>query len=142
MQKYIHEMDKLPELFDKLSYESLKFWASYTAMMFEFDDEEMFSKFWDFLLHYLRISDTVFKYSKKKYLVILEETTLKWALLLNDRLREKIEEKWFGYKFHCSAVQGNFIDEIPALEKTLKKRLKKAKECGSTDCVHTLSCMD
>jgi len=140
--KYIHKIDQLPELFEKLTYESWKFGASYTAMMFDVNQKSRLFEFWDFLLHYLRISDTVFYYQKTKLLVILEETTLRWALILNEKLREKIKKKWFKYKFYCSSVQWNFIDDSKSLEKALKKRIKKAKECWTTECVHSLSCVN
>lgn len=139
--KYIHKIEELPDLFEKLTYESEKFGASYSAMMFDVNQKSRLNTFWDFLLHYLRISDTVFVYSKTKLLVILEETTLRWALLLNEKLREKIKEKWFKYKYDCSAIQGDFIEDAKALEKALKKRLKKAKECPDNGCAHSLSCM-
>ena len=141
MQKYIHKIEKLPELFDKLSYETEKFGASYTALMFELRNKDKLNEFWKFLLHYLRISDTVFKYSNTKLIVILEETTIRWAILLNEKLREKIEEKWFKYNFYCSATQWDFLEHSDELLKALKKRIKIARDCDSTDCIHSLSCM-
>lgn len=142
MQKYIHSIEKLKELFDKINYESQHFWATYTWMMFELKNPELLNTFWEFLLHYLRISDTVFYYSENRILLILEETTLRWAILLNEKLREKIKEKWFSFDFYSAAVQWNFIDDIKALEKSLKKRLKKAKEDNTQDCIYSLSNID
>lgn len=142
MQKYINEMSKFPELFEKLNYESEKFWATYTAILIDVIKKERMPNFWDFLLKHLRISDTIFVYSKTKMLVILEETTLRWALLLNDMLREKIKEKWFKYKYYCSAAQWDFQEDYKSMEKALKKRLKKAKEFKTTDCVYSLSYVD
>gem|GEM_PF-6269061 len=46
-------------------------------MMFEIKDSSRLNEFQDFLLKYIRISDTVFAYSSNKILVILEETTLR-----------------------------------------------------------------
>ena len=142
MLKYIHDIENLPELFDKIKYETEKYGASYTAMIFHLDDESGLNEFGEFLLKYLRISDTLFTYSKHKLLVILEETTLRGALILNERLREKIEEKWFKYDYYCAAVQGEFIDDVEKLKKRLKKRLKKAHECKAKECVYSLSCID
>ena len=141
MQKYIHKIDKLPELFDKLSYETKKFGASYTAVMFELHNKNRLNEFWEFLLHYLRISDTVFKYSETRLVVVLEETSIRWAILLNDKLRDKIDEKWFKYHFFCSAIQWDFLEDSDELLKALKKRIKISKNCDSNECIHSLSCM-
>lgn len=142
MLKYIHNIDSFKELFDKIKFHSEKYGASYTAMMFYLDDENRLNEFWEFLLKYLRISDTVYKYSKHKILVILEETSIRWATILNERLRDKIEEKWFKYDYYCSAIQWEFMDSEQALFKNLKKRIKKALECNTKKCVSELSCMD
>lgn len=142
MYKHIHQMSDFPELFEKLNYESEKFWATYTAIMFDVMKKERLQSFSEFLLLHLRISDNIFIYSKTKVMVILEETTLRGALLLNDMLREKINEKWFKYKYYCSAAQWDFQETYISLEKTLKKRLKKAKEFKTTDCVYSLSYVD
>lgn len=139
MQKYIHEMSEFPELFEKLSFESEKFGATYTAIMFEIINHEKYVDFWNFLLKELRISDTIFSYSETKILVILEETTLRWALLLNNELREEIEDRWYKFKFFCSATQWNFIDNNMSLEKTLEKKLSKAKKLKTKECVYSLS---
>lgn len=142
MQKYIKQMDLFQELFEKLSYESETFWATYTALMIDLLDETKMEDFWGFLLKHLRISDSIFYYSSTQYIVILEETTLRWAIILNDKLREKILEKWLDYNFYCSATQWNFIDNDELLKKTLKKRLNKAKRLKTKECVYTLSNLD
>lgn len=139
MIKYIHDLKELPDLFEKLKYETERYGASYTAMLFDLNDPSYYDEFWEFLLKYLRISDTVFTFSKKKILVILEETTVRWALILNNRLREKIKEKWFTYEFHCAAVQGNFISNVDKLKRKLKKRIDKAKEMKTNECIFTLT---
>ena len=142
MQKYTHKIEAFSELFEKIKFEMEKYWATYTAIMFKVEDKTRLNAFQDFLLKYLRISDTVFSYSASKILIILEETTIRWALILNERLREKINEKWFKYDYYCAAIQGDFIDSDEKLIKSLKKRLKKAEECNATECVHSLSCED
>jgi len=142
MQKYIHKMSELPELFEKLNFESEKFGATYTAIMFEIINSEKYIDFWKFLLKELRISDTIFSYSKTKILVILEETTLRWALLLNNELRKEIEDIWYKFKFYCSATQWNFIDNDMSLEKTLEKKLSKAKKLKTKECIYSLSSVD
>lgn len=139
MQKYINEMSNFPELFEKLNYATEKFDATFTVVMIDVIKKERTPSFTDFLLKHLRISDNIFLYSKTKFLIILEETTLRWALLLNDMLRVKIKEKWFKYKYYCSAAQWNFQESHNSMIKTLNKRLKKAKEFKTTDCVHSLS---
>lgn len=141
MLRHINNIEDLPELFEKLKYETNKYWASYTAMLFDIKDERHHDDFWKFLLKHLRISDTIFMYGRKKYIVILEETTQRWAILLNDKLRDKINEKWFNYDYFCSSIQWDSIDDIEKLKKRLKKRLKKAKECNTKDCVYSLSHM-
>jgi hypothetical protein len=45
MQKYIHKMSELPELFEKLNFESEKFGATYTAIMFEIINSEKYIDF-------------------------------------------------------------------------------------------------
>ena len=142
MQKYIHKIMDFFELFEKIKFETEKYGATYSAMMFEVKDESRINEFQEFLLKYIRISDTVFSYKESKVLLILEETTIRWALLLNERLREKIDQKWFKYDYYCAAIQWDFIDSDEKLIKSLKKRLKKARECNATDCVHSLSCED
>ena len=142
MQKYIHEIKHFPELFEKIAFEMEKFWASYTAIMFELKNDSKLDEFEKFLLKYIRISDTVFSYSSSKVLVILEETTLRWAFILDEKLREKIKEKWFKYDFYSAAIQGDFIDNEEKLIKSLKKRLKKAREENSNECIHSLSSAD
>ena len=142
MQKYIHKIMDFFELFEKIKFETEKYWATYSAMMFEIKDESRISEFQKFLLKYIRISDTVFSYKESKVLLILEETTIRWALLLNERLREKIEQKWFKYDYYCAAIQWDFIDSDEKLIKSLKKRLKKAHECSKGECIHSLSCDD
>jgi hypothetical protein len=46
-------------------------------MFFELKDESRLAEFQEFLLKYIRISDTIFTYSKNKVLLILKETTLR-----------------------------------------------------------------
>jgi hypothetical protein len=110
--------------------------------MFEIINSEKYIDFWKFLLKELRISDTIFSYSKTKILVILEETTLRWALLLNNELRKEIEDIWYKFKFYCSATQWNFIDNDMSLEKTLEKKLSKAKKLKTKECIYSLSSVD
>jgi chorismate mutase len=69
----------------------------------------------------------------------LEETTIRWALILNDWLRNKIEKKWFKYDYYCAAIQWDFIDSDEKLLKSLEKRLKIAKDLDSKKCIHNLS---
>jgi len=142
MQKYIHSTERFPELFEKLKYSTEKYGEPYTAIMFKLKDESRLNEFQEFLLKYLRITDTVFNISEKIILIILEETTLRGALSLNEKLREKIAEKWFSHKYYCASMQWDYIDYYQELLKSLKKRLKKAKECKTDDCVHGLSCAD
>ena len=140
--KYIHDLKNFPELFEKLTYETEKFGASYTAMLFEVQDELLFNTFWEFLLHYLRISDTVYKYSDTKYLVVLADTSVRGGLLLNEKLREKIKEKWFKYIYFCGLTQWDFIENHKSLEKALKKRLKIARESKTKEAIYSLSSID
>lgn len=142
MKKYIHDFKEFPPLFEKLAFETAKFGASYTAMMFEIDKNDDLEAFWKFLLKNLRISDTLFYFSENRLLLVLEETTLRWWLVLNQKIREKLSLKWLNFHFYCSAIQWNFIDEKESLFKALKKRLKVAKECATTNCAHSLSCID
>lgn len=139
MQKYIHKIEEFSELFEKIKFETEKYWATYTAIMFKLKDNSRLNEFQEFLLKYIRISDTVFSYSKSKVLLILEETTLRWWLIFNEKLREKINEKWFKYDYYCAAIQWDFIDSDEKLIKSLKKRLKKAHETKSNECVYSLS---
>jgi len=139
MQRYIHNLIDFFELFEKLKFEMDRFGSIYTGVLFELKDDSRLNEFGDFLLKYLRISDTVFSVRKDRILVILEETTLRWALLLNEWLKEKIKEKWFKYNYYCSAIQWNFIDSDEKLLKSLKKRLKIAKKQNLKECVHDLS---
>ncbi len=142
MQKYIHKIDNFPETFERIHHEMEDFWATYTAMLFELKDESRLAEFQEFLLKYIRISDRVFTYSKNKVLLILKETTLRWAFILDENLRDKIKEKWFKYDFFCAAIQWDFIDSDEKLIKSLKKRLKKAKEEDASECIHSLSSTD
>jgi len=142
MSKRIQNIKSLWELFEKIKYESEKYWASYTAMMFYVKDTDKIEDFSKFLIKNLRISDTIFSYSKHKILVILEETTIRWAMILNDRLREKIKDKELKHDYHCSAIQWEFIWDLESLTKGLIKRLNKARECNTINCVSELSCMD
>ncbi len=142
MSKRIQNIELFKELFEKIKYESEKYWASYTAMMFYIKDKDKLEDFSKFLLKYLRISDTIYLYSKHKILVILEETTIRWSMILNERLREKIKNKNLSYDYYCSSIQWDFISDVNSLESSLKKRLKKAIECDTKKCVSELSCMD
>jgi len=138
MQKYVHEMEEFPEFFSKLHYWMEKYWAIYSALLFKVKDKTRLNEFREFLLKYLRITDTVFSFSENKVLVILEEATIRWTLLLTENLSEKIKEKWFAYDYYCSAVQWDFIDSEDKLYKALKKRLKIAKEGNIKECVYSL----
>lgn len=142
MLKYIHDISEFPEIFEKLKFQTEKYWAPYVAMLFELKNSSYLYEFSDFLLKYLRISDTVICVSKTKLLVILEETTIRASMILNERLRDKIKEKWFNYDYYCASIQWNFIDSDKALLKALKKRLKKSHECKNRDCISELSYMD
>jgi len=138
MQRYIHNMVDFFELFEKLKFEMEKYGSIYTAMIFELQDKSRLNEFSSFLLKYLRISDTVFSYRENKLLVILEETALRWSLILNNNLREKIENKWFEYNYYCSAIQWDFIDSDEKLLKSLKKRLDIAINNNLKECIHNL----
>jgi GGDEF domain-containing protein len=116
-----------------------KYGSIYTAMLFQIKDESRINEFWDFLLKYLRISDTVFSYRDNKLLVILEETTTRWSMILNESLRERIEKKWFKYDYYCASIQWDFIDSDEKLLKSLNKRLKIAKQLKTKECIHALS---
>ncbi len=139
MQRYIHNQVDFFELFEKLKFEMDEYDSIYTAMIFEIKDEYRLNEFGSFLLKYLRISDTVFTYRKNKLLVILEETTLRGALILNDWIRKKIKNKWFIYDYYCSAIQWNFIASDEKLLKSLEKRLELAHKLESDECIHDLS---
>jgi len=139
MKKYVHKIENFEELFEKIKFEMEKYWAIYTAMIFKLKDESQMKDFEDFLLKCLRISDTVFSLSKNKIMLILEETTIRWAIVLDEKLKEKIIEKSFKYEYYCSAIQWDFIDSEEKLVKSLKKRLKRAKELDSSDCIYSLS---
>jgi hypothetical protein len=77
MQRYIHNTIDFFELFEKLKFEIEKYGSIYTAIIFDVKDESRLNEFGNFLLKYLRISDTVFSYKENKLLVILEETTIR-----------------------------------------------------------------
>ena len=138
MQKYIHKTEELPRLFEKLKYETEKYWAIYSAMLFEIKGEGSIAEFREFILKYVRITDSLFDYSDTKILLILEETTIRWALLLENNLKEKIKDKWFSYNYFCSAIQWDYIETDIKLIKALKKRLKIAKEQNLSECVYNL----
>lgn len=138
MQKYIRNIVNFFELFEKLKFEMDKYGSIYTAMIFELKDKSKMNEFSEFLLKYLRISDTIFSYRDNKVLVILEETTLRWALILNDNLKERIESKWLKYNYYCAAIQWDFIDSDEKLLKSLKKRLDIAINDDIKECVHDL----
>lgn len=142
MNKYVNNMESFPEIFEKIKFTSEKYGSNYTAILFKLKNDSIIHEFQEFLLKYLRISDTVFSYNKTKVLVILEETSIRWAIVLNEKLREKINEKWFKYDYFCAAMQWDFIDSHEKLIKSLNKRLKIAKECSTSKCVHSLSCAD
>lgn len=139
MQRYIHNTVDFFELFEKLKFETEKYGSIYTTMIFKLKDWSRINEFWEFLLKYLRISDTVFSYREDELIVVLEETTLRWALILNEGVRERIDIKWFQYDFHCAAIQWDFIDSDEKLLKSLNKRLEIAVELNTTECVHNLS---
>lgn len=79
-------------------------------------------------MKYIRITDHIFEYSNKKILLILEETTLKWALNLNDILRKQLKKKNHTFNFYSSAIQWDFIEKESKLLKWLLKRLKIAED--------------
>ncbi len=139
MQRYIHNILDFFELFEKLTFSMKKYDTVYSAILFEVKDETRINEFTSFLLKYLRISDTVFAYRKTKILVILEDTTLRWALKLNTELRNKMKEKWFSFDYYCSSIQWNFIDSDEKLLKALRKRLKIAKKKNFKECIYDLS---
>ncbi len=138
MQKYVHSMIDFFELFEKLKFTMDKYGSIYTAILFKLKDPTRLAEFQEFLLKYLRISDTVFSYWQQQVLVILEETSIRWAIILDEQLREKIKEKWFSYNYYCSAIQGNFIDSDEELIKNLKRRLEFAQKINSDECIHNL----
>lgn len=138
MQKYIHKLEDFSKIFDKLSYSMDKYWATYSVMMFEIKDSNRIAEFEDFLLKYIRITDTIFSYSKGTILLLLEETTIRWALLLEENLREKIKDKWFKYDYYSSAVQWDYIEKEKKIYKALKKMLKIAKEDNKKECIYNL----
>jgi len=138
MQKYVHKIDDFEELFKKLSFGSEKYWSIYSAVMFKLEDPSRYREFIEFLLKYIRISDTVFSYSENKVLLILEDTTIRWAIKLCENLSEKIKEKWFTYKYFVSAIQWDYIETEKKLFKSLKKRLKIAKEKNTNECIYSL----
>lgn len=142
MQKYVHKMEEFEELFEKIKYETEKYWAVYTAIVFELKNSSLLEDFQAFLLKHLRISDTIFEYTDSKILVILEETTLRWSLILNERLKSKIEEKSLKFDYYCATIQWDFIDSDEKLLKSLEKRLEKAHSCPENECVYSLSCDD
>ena len=135
MQKYIHKIEDFDELFEKLKYESEKYWAIYSAIMFKLEDSSRLADFQEFLLKYVRISDTIFSIPENKVLLILEDTTIRWALNFVESLSKKIKEKWFTYKYYCSAIQWDYIEKEKQLIKALKKRIKKAKKEKIENCV-------
>ena len=139
MQKYIHNMLQFFELFEKLKYETVEYGSSFTTILFKLKDKSKMEEFQKFLLKYLRLTDTVFLYRDDTLLVILEETTIRWAIRLNESLREKIEEKWFDYDYYCAAIQGEFIDSDEKLLKSLNKRLDISVKLNSKECVYDLS---
>jgi PleD family two-component response regulator len=111
-------------------------------MMFDITKKERIKKFWDFLLDNLRITDTVFHYHKTKFIIVLEETSIRRALLLNDSIRKKIKKCWCKFKFYSSAIQWDPMEDTESIIKALRKRLKKAKANKRTDFIHSLSRMN
>ena len=142
MLKYIKKISDFSDLFEKLHYENEKYWATYTAMIFKIYDEKNLKDFEKFLLKYIRITDHIFEYSKTKLLVILEETTIKWAFKLHNDLKNKISKKEFLFDFYSSAIQWDFIETEKKLLKGLIKRIKIATKENSKNCVHSLSTID
>jgi len=138
MIKHIHKISELEKLFEKLKYENEKYWAIYSAMMFELKKEEHLKDFEHFLLKHLRITDSIFSVSKDRVLVILEETTIRWVQLLSNDLKNKIKKKELKYKYYSSAIQWNYIESEKKLLKSLKKRLKIAKEEDIKECIFEL----
>ena len=138
MQNYIHRMWDFSELFEKLDYKESKLGVPYTIMMFSITNKEKIIEFWEYLLKHLSKSDTIFLYSKSKIIVVLEETAIRWAVLIDEKLRKKIKKHWLKFKFYSSAIQWYSIEDIESLIKSLKKRLKKAKESGNFKLVHWL----
>ena len=139
MQKYIHNMLQFFELFEKLKYETIEYGSSFTTILFKLEDKSKMKKFQIFLLKYLRLTDTVFSYRDDTLLVILEETTIRWAIRLNESLRERIQFKWLNYDYYSSAIQWEFIDSDEKLLKSLNKRLDIAIKLDSKECIHALS---
>jgi len=135
MQKYVHKIEDLEKLFDKLKFETEKYDSVFSAILFRLDDSSRISEFQEFLLKYIRISDSVFMVSDNKVLLILEDTTIRWAINFGEDLAKKIKQKGFSYKYYCSAIQWDYIESEKKLLKSLKKRLKKAKEEKRRECV-------
>jgi len=139
MQKYIHNMLQFFELFEKLKYETVEYGSSFTTILFKLKDKSKMEEFQKFLLKYLRLTDTVFLYRDDILLVILEETTIRWAIRLNESLRERIQFKWLDYDYYCAAIQWEFIDSDEKLLKSLNKRLDIAVKLNSKECIYALS---
>ena len=139
MQKYVHNMVQFFELFEKLKFETIEYESRFTAMLFKLKGKSDIDDFEKFLLKYLRLTDTVFVYRNDTLLVILEETTIKGAIHLNQLLKERINSKWFKFKYYCAAIQWDFIDSDKKLLKSLNKRLDIAIELKSKECIHALS---
>lgn len=138
MQKYIHNMLQFFELFEKLKYETQEYESSFTAMLFKLKNKSEIEEFEIFILKYLRLTDTIFSYRDDTLLVILEETTIRWAMRLNEGLRERIEFKKLDYDYFCAAIQWDYIESDEKLLKSLNKRLDIAIESNSKECIYSL----
>lgn len=142
MQNYIHQMDDFSELFEKIDYKEEKLWVPYTILMLDVIKKDRVENFSHFLLKYLSKSDTIFIFSKTKFLIVLEETAIRWAIQIDEKIRKKAKKHWCKCKFYTSAVQWYSIEDEKSLFKALKRRLKKAKECKKCNFIHSLSEMN
>jgi hypothetical protein len=136
--EYIHELWDFSKLFQKLKFSMEENWAIYSAIIFVIKDEKKLNEFRKVLLKYSRITDTVFSFYDAKTLIVLEDTSIRWSLDLEKKIRKKIKEKWLNYEFYSSAIQWDYIDTEKKLYKSLKKRLDIAKEKKKKECVYNL----
>lgn len=142
MENNIHSMEEFNELFTKISYAEEKLWIPYTVMMLDINEKDRKQEFWEFLKQNLHESDTIFDYSSTRYIIVLEDTPIKGAVLADQKFRERMKEQWIRYKYHGAAVQWYSIEDFDSLEDALVKRLIKAKECLENDFVISLDATD
>ncbi len=125
------------DLLEKLKFENERYWGAFTLMIFKLKKGN-FDKFVHFLLDNLRISDSVFVY-EDKVIVILEETTIRWAFILNNRLWEVIQENKLGFDYFCWVLQLDYITKTENVIPYLEKRLAIAEKRQLKECVDDIS---